>query len=78
MRALTVVATLSLLIFSHAAFAQESATTRRQVLETSPSRPYSAEESATLSRTAREKAEALEQARDRKMRSISKGICNGC
>jgi hypothetical protein len=77
MKALTVAATLSLLLFSQAAHAQENPV-KRQPPEASTTKPYTAEESATLSRVARDKAEALELARDRKMRAISKGICNGC
>jgi hypothetical protein len=31
-----------------------------------------------MAKAARDKAEALEQARDRRVRQISKGICTGC
>jgi hypothetical protein len=34
--------------------------------------------SDAMAKQARDKAEALERARDRKMREISKGICTGC
>jgi hypothetical protein len=34
--------------------------------------------SAAMAKEAREKAEVLERARDRRMREISKGICTGC
>ena len=37
-----------------------------------------ASQSAAMAREARDKAEALERARDRRMREISKGICAGC
>lgn len=35
-------------------------------------------QSSAMAKEAREKAEALERARDRKMREVSKSICNGC
>lgn len=35
-------------------------------------------QSSAMAREAREKAEALERARDRKMRAVSKSICVGC
>jgi hypothetical protein len=35
-------------------------------------------QSSAMAKEAREKAEALEQARDRKMREVSKSICIGC
>jgi hypothetical protein len=31
-----------------------------------------------MAKAARDKSEALERARDRRVRQISKGICNGC
>jgi hypothetical protein len=34
--------------------------------------------SADMAKEAREKAEVLERARDRRMREISRGICTGC
>jgi hypothetical protein len=37
-----------------------------------------AEQSAVMAKAARDKSEALERARDRRVRQISKGICTGC
>jgi hypothetical protein len=77
MRILTIAVTLGLLIGPQSVSAQEK-TTQGQTPKASPSKVYSAEESAALSDASRKKAERLEQARDRRMKSISRGICTGC
>ncbi|GEO18981.1 hypothetical protein MAE02_66770 [Microvirga aerophila] len=77
MRILTIAITLGLLVGSPSLSAQEK-TPQGQTPKASPSKIYSAEESAALSDASRKKAERLEQARDRKMKSISRGICTGC
>jgi hypothetical protein len=77
MKVLTAAVVSAMFLFSHVAQAQESSS-KRQVPKVSSAHPYTAEESAALSKGAREKAEALELARDRRMRAISKGICTGC
>jgi hypothetical protein len=77
MRILTIAATLGLLVGSPSLSAQEK-TPQGQTPKAPPSKVYSAEESAALSDASRKKAERLEQARDRKMKSISRGICTGC
>lgn len=46
--------------------------------QVSLSQTYTAEEPAAMAEEARQKAEAKERARDRKMRRISKDICTGC
>jgi hypothetical protein len=78
MQALTIPAVLGLLMLSQAAAAQESSAAKSRVPETSAAQTYTAEESAALSRAAREKTEAQERVRDRRMKSIAKGICTGC
>jgi hypothetical protein len=77
MRILTIAVTLGLLVGSQSVSAQEKIP-QGQTPKAPPSKIYSAEESAALSDASRQKAERLEQARDRKMKSISRGICNGC
>jgi hypothetical protein len=61
-----------------AATAQGKAAPDARGPNSSQSQAYSAEESAALAAKARQKAEAMERARDRKMREISKDICTGC
>jgi len=78
MRVLKTLALLAIVVLSSAASAQDKAAPEAQNRKASSSRQYTAEESATLARTARDKAEALERLRDRRMRAISKGICTGC
>jgi hypothetical protein len=78
MQALTTLTLLSLLVFSQSAVAQEGAVTRRRAPEASASRTYTDEESAALSRAARERTEAQDRDRDRRMKSTAKGICTGC
>jgi hypothetical protein len=77
MRILTIAVTLGLLVGSHSVSAQEK-TSQGQAPRAPASKVYSAEESAALSDASRKKAERLERARDRKMKSISQGICTGC
>ena len=77
MRILTIAVTLGLLVGSHSASAQEK-TPQGQTPKATPSKVYSAEESAALADASRQKAERLERARDRKMKSISRGTCTGC
>jgi hypothetical protein len=77
MRILTIAVTLGLLVGSQSLSAQEK-TPHGQTPKAPPSKVYSAEESAAASDASRKKAERLEQARDRKMKSISRGICTGC
>lgn len=39
---------------------------------------YTSEQSAAMADAAREKTEALERARDKRMRTLTRGICTGC
>ena len=77
MRIMTVAITLGLLVGSQAVSAQEK-TPQGQTPKAPPTKVYSAEESAAVSEASRKKAEAQEQARDRKIRRLSRSICNGC
>jgi hypothetical protein len=78
MQALTIPAVLGLLMLSQVAAAQEGTAAKSRTSETPAVRTYTTEESAALSRAAREKTEAQERVRDRRMKSIAKGICTGC
>ena len=78
MRIMTVATVLALVIASQPVSAKETAEAASQNPKMSASRSYSAEESATLSRAARTKAEAQERIWDLKKKIIAKGICTGC
>jgi hypothetical protein len=79
LRFFTVVAALGFLLLP-----QDSHSEEKTSAESSASRPIrlspaeQSARSAVMAKEARDKAEALERARDRKMREISKGICIGC
>lgn len=79
LRAFTVVAALGLLLLPQSSFAEEKISA-----ESGASRPVrlspadQAAQSAAMAKEARDKAEAMERARDRRMREISRGICTGC
>ena len=77
MRIMTGAIALALLFGSQSVSAQEK-TPQGQAPKASASRAYSAEESAAVSDASRKKAEVLEQARDRKIRRLSRSICKGC
>jgi hypothetical protein len=77
MRIMTGAIALALLFGSHSVSAQEK-TPQGQAPKASPSKVFTAEESATVSDASRKKAEVLEQARDRKIRRLSRSICSGC
>ena len=77
MRILTVAITLALLVGSQSVSAQEK-TPQGANPKSPPSKVYTAEESAAVSAASRKKAEALEQARDRKIRRLSRSICSSC
>jgi hypothetical protein len=75
MRILTVASVLVLAAVSSGAHAQGRTAPDPKVRAGSA---YTSEESASLANAAREKAEALERARDRRMKSLTRGICTGC
>ncbi len=77
MRILTVAITLALLVGSQSVSAQEK-NPQGQNAKAPPSKVYNAEESATAAAASRKKSEAMEQARERKIRRLSRSICNGC
>jgi hypothetical protein len=77
MRMMTVAITLALFAGSQSVSAQDK-TPQAQPTKAPPTKVYNAEESAAVSDASRKKAEALEQARDRKIRRLSRSICNGC
>ena len=77
MRMMTVAITLALFVGLQTVAAQEK-TPEVKTSKAPPSKVYNAEESAAVSDASRKKAEALEQARDRKIRRLSRSICSGC
>jgi hypothetical protein len=76
MRIITVVITAGLLMASHPVFAQHMASATKP--EKAIAKTYSDEENAAMAAAARAKAEAFEQARERKLRRLSRSICTGC
>jgi hypothetical protein len=77
MRIFALAAMLCLLYLPGAGHAQDKAAAKPEAAKPEAKLP-TAEQSATMAKAARDKAEALEQARDRRVRQISKGICTGC
>jgi hypothetical protein len=77
MRIMTVTITLALLIGSQSVSAQEKAP-QGQTPKAPSSKVYNAEESAASADAFRKKSEALEEARERKIRRLSRSICSGC
>jgi hypothetical protein len=77
MRILAIAVTLGLLVGSQSASAQEKTPQGRNA-KAPPSKVYNAEESAASADAFRKKSEALEQARERKIRRLSRSICSGC
>ena len=77
MQILTVAVMLGILGGLQSVSAQETMP-QGQMPKAAPAKTYSAAESTALSEASRKKAEALEKARDRKMKSIARGICSGC
>jgi hypothetical protein len=75
MRIMIATAVLALFMAPHSVSAQDRAARDPEV---SMSMAYTAEESATMARAARAKAEAQERIWDRKMKMITRGICAGC
>ena len=78
MRIMIATAVLALFMAPHSVSAQDRAVRDVRNPEVSTSKAYTAEESATLARAARAKANAQERIWDRKMKIITRGICTGC
>ncbi len=78
MRVMTITALMALSVLSSAAHALDKAAPEALSPKAPLRQSYTAEESAALAAEARQKSDALERARDRRMREISKGICIGC
>jgi hypothetical protein len=78
MRIMIATAVLALFMAPHSVSAQDRAARDARNPEVSTSKTYTAEESATLARAARAKANAQERIWDRKMKIITRGICTGC
>ncbi len=78
MQIMIATAVLALFMAPHSASAQDRAARDAWDTEVSTSKAYTAEESATMARAARAKAEAQERVWDRKMKIITRGICTGC
>lgn len=77
MRILTAVSILALALTSQAAQAQGRAEAG-SAPNGAPAKVYSSEESAAMATANRKKAEAVERARDERLRKATKGICIGC
>jgi hypothetical protein len=78
MRILTLASVLVLAAVSSGAYAQARTGPDAQVPKVRAGSTSTSEESAALANAAREKAEALERARDRRMKTLTRGICTGC
>ena len=77
MRTVALAAMLGLLCLPGAGYAQNKAAASPEAPK-AQAKPVTTEQSAEMAKAARDKSEALERARDRRVRQISKGICNGC
>lgn len=79
MRIPTLLSAIVLLAASSAAHAQgRPAPADPQVPKAAARSTYTSEQSAAMADAAREKTEALERARDKRMRTLTRGICTGC
>ena len=78
MRIMTATAVLALLIASLLSRPRMQAEPETGIPKVSASKSYTAGESAAMGRAARTKAEAQERIWDRKMKTITEGICTGC
>jgi hypothetical protein len=78
MRIISVAAMFALLMLPHSAYAKDRPASEVEKPKVSTEKVYSAEESASMGRAARTKAEAQEGVWDRKMKILMKGICTGC
>lgn len=79
MRIPTLMSVLVLLAASSAVHAQgRPVPTVPQVPKAEARSTYTSEQSAAMADAAREKTEALERARDKRMKSLTRGICSGC
>lgn len=79
LRFFTVIAALSMLLLPQDGHSEEKTSVASSAPRSvRPSPAEQAAQSAAMAKEARDKAEALERARDRRMREISKGICSGC
>lgn len=79
LRIFYIAAALAMLLVPQAGHSQEVPTTNAVVSGANGLSPADqAIKSDTMAKAARDKADALERSRERKMRAISKGICTGC
>ena len=78
MRIMIATAVLALFMVPHSVSAQGRVAPDAGPPAVSASKPYTADESATMARAARAKAAAQERVWDRKMKIITRGICTGC
>jgi hypothetical protein len=79
LKILTVASVLALWAFTHGAHAQDRAKSVDQgAASTSRIGADIAQDSAVQANAAREKSEALERARDQRLRRATRSICSGC
>lgn len=78
MRVISVAAMLALLVLPHSVYAKAKDTPEAGKPKASTAKVYTNEESASMGRAARTKAEAQEGIWDRKMKMLMQGICTGC
>ena len=79
LRIFTVAAALGILTLPQPGHSEETTKAELSASRTVTISPADqAAQSAVMAKEARDKAEALERARDRRMKAISQGICTGC
>jgi hypothetical protein len=79
LRFFTAVVALGMLAFAQPGHSEEKTRGEMNASKTAKFSPADeAARSAAIAKETRDKNEAVEHARDRKMRAISRGICTGC
>jgi len=78
MRIIPVAAMLALLLMPHSASSNDRAKLEVREPKAASAKMYTAEESASMGRAVRAKAEAQERIWDRKMKLLMRSICTGC
>ncbi|MCB5174592.1 MULTISPECIES: hypothetical protein [Microvirga] len=78
MRILTAAVFLALLAGPQAALAQPRTAPDMSRTKADTLTPFTSKESAALADRARERSEALERARDHRMKTLTRSICTGC
>jgi hypothetical protein len=77
-KVLTVASVLALWAVTQAAYAQDPAKKVDQATASASRTGVTGVQDAAMANAAREKAEALERARDQRLRRATRSICSGC